>query len=143
MRFYMTCSIKEKCYLLSKSLSALRGCQMICSCMWILKAFILSKVATECKSKMLLAIMVHFGLIFGNYKFLSKSKTFFWRACTNCLPTITLLRRRRVPIEESCPVYFGYNESVIHVLLECSLAWECWDLIALGPLYQGTNSFLG
>lgn len=57
-----------------------------------------------------------------------KARFFFWQACVSCLPTADLLRMKKVDCPEYCQVCQNDSESIIHILVNCDLAKECWVL---------------
>lgn len=50
-----------------------------------------------------------------------------WRALSENLPTKVNLRSKRVEIEVWCPACQSDAESVIHTLVFCPFAVECWN----------------
>lgn len=59
-----------------------------------------------------------------------------WRALTDCLPTMSMLYSRYVPVQLNCPVCNAGEETIGHALVSCSFATACWNKV-LG------NRFLG
>lgn len=57
-----------------------------------------------------------------------KALHLIWRAANNCLPTKTQLREKHVRIDDRCPVCDNGVESIIHALVECTVAAECWHI---------------
>lgn len=49
-----------------------------------------------------------------------------WRALNQCLPTRVNLVCKRVPVSEVCPIYNGDVETVVHILVICPFASQCW-----------------
>lgn len=49
-----------------------------------------------------------------------------WRAINQCLPTRVNLVFKRVPVSEICPICNGGAETIIHVLVTCPFASQCW-----------------
>ena len=69
-----------------------------------------------------------------------KSINMVWRALSQCLPTKTILHAKRVPINLLCPVCDGAEESIVHALVSCPFADQCWR--RRGGMYlncQGLN----
>ncbi|KAF7830925.1 ribonuclease H [Senna tora] len=58
---------------------------------------------------------------------LSRFKAFMWRACHNIIPTIEVLERRGVQIDENCVFCNSESESVYHVLFDCDGVQRVWD----------------
>ncbi|KAL2924725.1 Methionyl-tRNA formyltransferase [Bienertia sinuspersici] len=56
-----------------------------------------------------------------------KVRHFVWRLCTNTLPTRALLRHRHLLNEAPCPWCEGLEESIRHMLFECSRVKEFWE----------------
>lgn len=50
-----------------------------------------------------------------------------WRAMSNCLPTMTVLWGKFVPVETLCPVCKREDESIVHALIECEYSSRCWQ----------------
>ncbi|WOG95609.1 hypothetical protein DCAR_0414934 [Daucus carota subsp. sativus] len=49
-----------------------------------------------------------------------------WRALSNSLPTREVLAEKRVPLTLICPFCTGNGESILHVLVQCPFADQCW-----------------
>lgn len=49
-----------------------------------------------------------------------------WRAINQCLPTRVNLIVKRVQVNEICPFCNGESETIIHVLVSCPFANQCW-----------------
>lgn len=58
----------------------------------------------------------------------NKIKVFTWKACNDILPVKTLLRSRRIPIDEMCSSYGVDRESLMHCLCYCDVAGRVWTL---------------
>ncbi|KAL0004681.1 hypothetical protein SO802_012242 [Lithocarpus litseifolius] len=56
----------------------------------------------------------------------NKMKVFGWRACHDILLTRGNLKKKRVLLDEMCPLCFRSQESTIHALWECSAAQDVW-----------------
>lgn len=50
-----------------------------------------------------------------------------WRALSGCLPTNVILQQRHVPFLSTCPVCDGENETILHALVLCPIAAQCWQ----------------
>lgn len=70
-----------------------------------------------------------------------KVKNLLWRAANNVLPTTDNLRNRKIQVLPFCSVCNAYNESVIHILVDCGFAKSCWIASPVGYIGQ-TSSFL-
>ncbi|KAJ1387656.1 Ribonuclease H superfamily [Sesbania bispinosa] len=55
-----------------------------------------------------------------------KVKFFIWRACTNALPVLANLVRRKLPIFPLCPICKSTKETVEHCLLLCQWVSPIW-----------------
>ncbi|KAL8091605.1 hypothetical protein AgCh_034018 [Apium graveolens] len=49
-----------------------------------------------------------------------------WREISNCLPTLIQLQSKRVQVQTECPVCHEDNETILHSLVTCSFAKQCW-----------------
>ena len=56
----------------------------------------------------------------------NKIKVFGWRACHDILPTRGNLKKKRILLDELCPLCGLFQESTIHALWECSAAQDVW-----------------
>ena len=61
-----------------------------------------------------------------NLKIPNKIKVFGWRACNDILPTRVNLSRRRIIIDEKCPICIRELESTIHDIWECAAVQDIW-----------------
>lgn len=69
---------------------------------------------------------------FWRIKVPSKVANVCWRAITGCLPTMTQLYARYVPVQPTCPVCKFGDETIVHALVSCSFAASCWQRV-VGP----------
>lgn len=76
-----------------------------------------------------------------NLKIPPKIKIFLWRSVNNCLPTKDLLRVKQVPVNDICPVYNVGQETILHSLVMCSFAENCWSKAALPVITGNFYSF--
>lgn len=60
-----------------------------------------------------------------------------WRALAQCLPTLTALHGKHVPVSKMCPVCNGEEESTLHALVKCPFAAQCWG--DKGLLWVGSS----
>ena len=58
-----------------------------------------------------------------------KVRNFMRRACSDILPTSANLCRMRVLVDPSCTICRQHDETVAHVLWECSLARNVWAMV--------------
>lgn len=65
------------------------------------------------------------------WKFLipPKVKTFFWRACSNSLPTSDLLAVKKVPCSLFCHLCLKEPESIEHIFVHCEKSRLCWNIM--------------
>ena len=56
----------------------------------------------------------------------NKIKVFGWRACHDILPTRRNLKKKRILMDDLCPLSALFKESTIHALWECSAAQDVW-----------------
>lgn len=61
-----------------------------------------------------------------------KALNLVWRALSNCLPTLTSLFSKHVSVQVWCPVCQEGIETVMHSLVSCPRANQCWWTINLG-----------
>lgn len=69
-----------------------------------------------------------------NLKIPPKIKHFMWRALSENLPTKVNLRSKRVEIDVWCPACQGDAESVIHTLVACPFAVDCWNISGIAAV---------
>ncbi|KAM6583555.1 hypothetical protein CsatB_010557 [Cannabis sativa] len=55
-----------------------------------------------------------------------------WRAGSNCLPTLSQLASKRVPVNTRCPLCEEMDETIAHVLLSCRLVKMVWERVGIG-----------
>ena len=56
----------------------------------------------------------------------NKIKNFCWGACTESLPTLANLHRRKVVTSPLCSSCGTSRETVLHALWECNQVQACW-----------------
>ncbi|XP_074374117.1 uncharacterized protein LOC141714499 [Apium graveolens] len=61
-----------------------------------------------------------------------------WRSLSYCLPTMTMLAQKHVHVLRICPVCQDEDEPIMHALVGCSLASQCWHNI-LPDVQQDVN----
>lgn len=59
----------------------------------------------------------------------SKVLNFVWRALSNCLPTMVMLRQKNVSVNSLCQICRLGEETVEHILCKCDFANQCWQRI--------------
>uniref|UniRef100_A0A803PKR6 Reverse transcriptase domain-containing protein n=1 Tax=Cannabis sativa TaxID=3483 RepID=A0A803PKR6_CANSA len=69
---------------------------------------------------------------FWSLKLPPKVANLVWRAGTNCLPTLTQLRVKRVDVSSICPVCGEHEETILHCLVTCNIIKQCWDRVGIG-----------
>lgn len=72
-----------------------------------------------------------------------KIKNFMWRAITGCLLTKDMLRIKQVNINVECSLCNREAESTSHVLLKCSYARSCWEMVSISRDDTTHDSFIG
>ena len=55
-----------------------------------------------------------------------KIKYFIWRVLWGILSTLDNLWRRRLNVYRNCQTCVDFNESLVHVMFECSLSKQVW-----------------
>lgn len=71
----------------------------------------------------------------------SKVLNFMWRAFSNCLPTIVMLRQKNVPVETIFQLCKVGEESVKHLLCQCPMASYCWHQVIPQVTYHADTTF--
>ncbi|XP_030498076.2 uncharacterized protein LOC115713736 [Cannabis sativa] len=66
---------------------------------------------------------------------------FVWKALSGCLPTRTQLHSKHVPVDLHCVLCSYGEESIFHVLVQCSFAHSCWLRSALGVGHSAATNF--
>ncbi|KAM6593181.1 hypothetical protein CsatA_000884 [Cannabis sativa] len=56
---------------------------------------------------------------------------FLWRSLSETLPTKVQLASRHVPLDLQCPMCNFEDESIVHLLIQCSFAQSCWHRSSL------------
>lgn len=52
-----------------------------------------------------------------------------WRALSSCLPTLVQLQQKHVEVPSTCPVCAGGEETILHALVTCPVAMQCWQIV--------------
>lgn len=68
-----------------------------------------------------------------------RAKMFVWRACNRAIPVKMAFRRRGFHVEDSCSLCRTEEESVLHVLRDCPMAFKVWNLLPFGRLLFGPS----
>ena len=55
-----------------------------------------------------------------------KVRNMLWRAASSCLPTKAQLCNKMIPIDPWCPMCCNQTETIMHSLVFCPFARECW-----------------
>lgn len=63
---------------------------------------------------------------------LPKVLNFVWRACLNILPVSMVLEQRRIETVKIYPVGNQDEETIIHCILHCQYARDCWLISRVG-----------
>ncbi|KAL8103332.1 hypothetical protein AgCh_027775 [Apium graveolens] len=66
-----------------------------------------------------------------------------WRALSYCLPTMVMLDKKRVPVVKTCPVCNGEDETILHTLVTCPFAHQCWQKVILDIQQKFDREFEG
>ncbi|XP_074347208.1 uncharacterized protein LOC141686043 [Apium graveolens] len=77
-----------------------------------------------------------------NLKVPPKFKHFLWRAIIDCLPTKVSLGMNHVNINELCLMCNDDSETSTHILIECSFAQTCWEIIGGSNTLDIQSTFL-
>lgn len=64
-----------------------------------------------------------------------------WRAMSNCLPTLTQLQYKHVSVQSWCPVCTEEAETIMHCLVSCQFAKQCWEILNLNVSYDQNTEF--
>lgn len=68
--------------------------------------------------------------IFWNIKAPQKTLNLVWRALSDCLPMLTQLQLKRVPVhDDMCQVCQEAAESIVYSLVTCQFARQCWKIL--------------
>lgn len=70
-----------------------------------------------------------------------KGLNFFWRALSQCLPTMTMLWNKFIPVVDICPVCTRNNETIIHAFVECQFSRQCWRTEFSEVMIEVTGDF--
>lgn len=64
-----------------------------------------------------------------------------WHAISSCLPTMTQLHYKHVPVHTICPVCSAEEETIMHALVSYSFAAQCWRIIMPHATISEVNDF--
>ncbi|XP_074374810.1 uncharacterized protein LOC141715234 [Apium graveolens] len=70
-----------------------------------------------------------------------KTLNLVWIALSDCLPTLSHLQQKRVPVQSICPVCQQEVESILHNLVSCQFTQHCWLKVLPNFSYQGVTYF--
>lgn len=62
------------------------------------------------------------------FNVMPKVKHFWWKSLHNALPVADNLKKRNLRVDNSCKMCGEYPETVNHLLFQCQLSKEIWDL---------------
>ncbi|KAM6583925.1 hypothetical protein CsatB_010927 [Cannabis sativa] len=69
-----------------------------------------------------------------------KIKNLMWRAGSNCLPTLSQLASKRVPVNTRCPLCEEMDETISHILLTCRVVKLAWERVGIGTMVVAAGS---
>ncbi|KAM6566874.1 hypothetical protein CsatA_026002 [Cannabis sativa] len=69
-----------------------------------------------------------------------KIKNLMWRAGSNCLPALTQLASKRVPVNTRCPLCEEMDETITHILLTCRVVKKVWERVGIGTTVTTAGS---
>lgn len=70
----------------------------------------------------------------------AKVLNLLWRAAANCLPVLTLLQQKKVPVISICLMCHGEEETILHALVTCPRAVQIWStFLSTSDIYQETR----
>lgn len=64
-----------------------------------------------------------------------------WRPLAHCLPTLSLLQQRHVPVSAVSPACANDVESCFHALVGCQFARECWSVTNINVQFDQNQYF--
>lgn len=62
-----------------------------------------------------------------------------WRALVGCLPTLVELQHKHVPVQVVCPVCGNGDETIMHALVNCQFASQCWQVLNVSAEVGGNS----
>ncbi|XP_074339883.1 uncharacterized protein LOC141677734 [Apium graveolens] len=71
----------------------------------------------------------------------AKALNLVWRALANCLPIMTQLQTKHVPVQVWCPVCNEEPETIPHNLVTCTFASQCWMVLRSDNLWVQNMEF--
>uniref|UniRef100_A0A803P795 Reverse transcriptase domain-containing protein n=1 Tax=Cannabis sativa TaxID=3483 RepID=A0A803P795_CANSA len=69
-----------------------------------------------------------------------KIKNLMWRAGSNCLPTLSQLASKHVPVNTRCPLCEEMDETITHILLTCRVVKKVWERVGIGTTVTAAGS---
>lgn len=79
--------------------------------------------------------------ILWNIKAPPKVLNLVWRALTGTLPTLSQLRLKNVQVQAMCPNCQLEDESIVHILVYCQYARQCWSVLLPELQFVECSSF--
>lgn len=70
-----------------------------------------------------------------------KALNLVWRALANCLPTLVQLQHKQVTVQARCPVCDSESETILHSLVTCTLASQCWSVLSDNIICETATEF--
>uniref|UniRef100_A0A803NSB0 Reverse transcriptase domain-containing protein n=1 Tax=Cannabis sativa TaxID=3483 RepID=A0A803NSB0_CANSA len=70
-----------------------------------------------------------------------KIKNLMWRAGSNCLPTLSQLASKHVPVNTRCPLCEEMDETITHFLLTCRVVIKVWERVGIGTTVIAAGGF--
>ncbi|XBI36955.1 hypothetical protein VPH35_122387 [Triticum aestivum] len=75
-----------------------------------------------------------YGIFYGSFQSLVKSRFFVWKALHGTVPGKAILAARHIPVAPICPICKGGPKDIRHLLFTCSRAREVWHALGLKEL---------
>lgn len=72
-----------------------------------------------------------------------KALNLIWRALSHCLPNLSQLWTKCVPVVDICPVCNQPNETIFHGLVTCPFAMQCWRNGISSIRFDSSTDFSG
>ncbi|KAL8146376.1 hypothetical protein AgCh_004207 [Apium graveolens] len=71
-----------------------------------------------------------------------KALNLIWRALSQCLPTMSQLQAKHVPVQSNCPVCKSATETIMHSLVNCPIARQYWLIVLPGKQWDAHMEFM-
>uniref|UniRef100_A0A8R7R0X7 Reverse transcriptase zinc-binding domain-containing protein n=1 Tax=Triticum urartu TaxID=4572 RepID=A0A8R7R0X7_TRIUA len=75
-----------------------------------------------------------YGIFYGSFQSLVKSRFFVWKALHGTVPGKAILAACHIPVAPICPICKGGPEDIRHLLFTCNRAREVWHALGLEEL---------